>query len=182
VEQTPVAKHFASPMPPKTISPAGPMSVLRSATKTFIPGVTVEGPAGLGLTQIFQGTQDDFQTELHSDTTAVPETSSGGNEQDPMGFLRQMPPSFPAFVSTIEEEYQDIIMDSQPVVSQVPASQPLEEESQPIKFNFSQSQIHGFDSMVDDVYSTQYSEFPEQTQDVGYADRSPICQKSGPST
>ena len=39
-------------------SPAVPTSVLRSATKSFIPDMPVTGAVGLGLTQIFAGTMD----------------------------------------------------------------------------------------------------------------------------
>ncbi len=63
VEATPRPKiaHLKSPSALNAASPSEPSSVLRSATKTFLPGLPVTGPAGLGLMQIFAGTMDDSQ-------------------------------------------------------------------------------------------------------------------------
>ncbi|KAL3424411.1 Mediator of replication checkpoint protein 1 [Phlyctema vagabunda] len=159
--------QFESPMQRRTDSPIAPNSVLRSATKTFIPGVTVSGPAGLGLTQIFAGTMDDSQVDdLGSQTQAI------NDGHDSLAFLRRIPPpTLPPFEPTMEDS-QDLVADSQSRASQVPESQLP--ETQAIQLNFSQSQIHGFDSLVEDPFSTQYSEFPEATQDAGFQHITPI--------
>ncbi|TVY62884.1 Mediator of replication checkpoint protein [Lachnellula suecica] len=166
---TPVVPQTDSPMQQKT-SPAAPNSVLRSATKTFIPGLTVTGPVGLGLTQIFAGTMDDSQSQ--SPTASNEDTQQMDSQEDSMAFLKRLPaPELPPFVPTMEEDTQtqdqDMIMDSQPYV---PESQ-MESQTQNIQLSFSQSQMHGFDSLVD---STQMSPFPEATQDAGFQNMTPI--------
>ncbi|KAM0152484.1 hypothetical protein ACHAQE_008055 [Botrytis cinerea] len=167
--KTPRAPRTISLSHPRTDSPVIPTSVLRSATKTFIPGLPITGPAGLGLTQIFQGTMDDSQdifesSGLGSQTLDVKEHS--------MDFLRRRAmPELPNFVPTMDdEETQDMVMDSQ---TQIQASQPVDNETQGIQVSFSQSQIHDFDSLVDNPLSTQISEFPN-TQDEGFSMITPI--------
>ncbi|KAM0138383.1 hypothetical protein ACHAP3_003710 [Botrytis cinerea] len=167
--KTPRAPRTISLSHPRTDSPVIPTSVLRSATKTFIPGLPITGPAGLGLTQIFQGTMDDSQdifesSGLGSQTLNVKEHS--------MDFLRRRAmPELPDFVPTMDdEETQDMVMDSQ---TQIQASQPVDNETQGIQVSFSQSQIHDFDSLVDNPLSTQISEFPN-TQDEGFSMITPI--------
>ncbi|KAM3150158.1 hypothetical protein ABEW05_009533 [Botrytis cinerea] len=167
--KTPRAPRTISLSHPRTDSPVIPTSVLRSATKTFIPGLPITGPAGLGLTQIFQGTMDDSQdifesSGLGSQTLDVKEHS--------MDFLRRRAmPELPDFVPTMDdEETQDMVMDSQ---TQIQASQPVDNETQGIQVSFSQSQIHDFDSLVDNPLSTQISEFPN-TQDEGFSMITPI--------
>jgi mediator of replication checkpoint protein 1 len=168
-----------SPMQLHTDSPRAPNSVLRSATKTFIPGLTVAGPAGLGLTQIFAGTMDDSQTALFDEPLTVSNSFSQlDSEQDSMAFLRRIPPpDLPPFVPTMEDS-QDVVVDSQSGVSHLPESQNLESQntesqSRRINLTFSQSQIHNFDSLVDPI-ATQSSDFPEATQDVGFQHMTPI--------
>lgn len=167
--KTPRAPRTISLSHPRTDSPVIPTSVLRSATKTFIPGLPITGPAGLGLTQIFQGTMDDSQdifesSGLGSQTLDVKEHS--------MDFLRRRAmPELPDFVPTMDdEETQDMVMDSQ---TQIQASQPVDNETQGIQVSFSQSQIHDFDSLVDNPLLTQISEFPN-TQDEGFSMITPI--------
>lgn len=156
-----------SPITQHTDSPKMPTSVLRSATKTFIPGVSVAGAAGLGLTQIFQGTMDDTQVSQDNEDMAMQDT-----EQDSLAFLRHLPPpSLPLFTPTLADESQDMVTDSQPMVSQIPATQEITSQ-QDIQLQFSQSQIHGFDSFVAPS-PTQFSEYPE-TQDAGFQQMSPI--------
>ncbi|KAN0108564.1 hypothetical protein V8E51_008306 [Hyaloscypha variabilis] len=169
IEQpTPQQSKLESPTQLHTESPMAPTSVLRSATKTFIPGLTVAGPAGLGLTQIFAGTMDESQTDLFEDSP----TSQHGAVKDSLAFLRQIPaPELPPFVPTLAEDTQDVHMDSPSQLSHVPESQPHDSETQGIELNFSQSQIHGFDSLVQ---GTQMSQFPEATQDVGFQHMTPI--------
>ena len=170
---SPTSLPFNSPLPPQGVSPAAPTSVLRSATKTFIPGLTVSGPAGLGLTQIFAGTMDESQNdELEGSSHFYPESQQNNTKHDSMAFLRRLPaPGLPDFVPTMEEDSQEIVMDSQ---TQAPETQAVDGETQGIQINFSQSQIHGFDSMIEDPLASQMSEFPEPTQDVGFQYVTPI--------
>ena len=166
---TPAAPRTDSPMQQKK-SPAAPNSVLRSATKTFIPGLTVTGPVGLGLTQIFAGTMDESQeppfTEPNGDSQQM-ET-----QDDSMAFLKRFnAPELPPFVPTMSEDTQTqdqgVIMDSQPIL---PESQAMDLESQQIQLQFSQSQMHDFGTLAE---STQMSPFPA-TQDVGFQHMTPI--------
>jgi mediator of replication checkpoint protein 1 len=86
--------------------------------------------------------------------------------------LRQIPaPELPPFVPTLPEDTQDVQMDTPSQLSHVPESQLNNSETQGVELNFPQSQIHGFDSLVQD---TQMSQFPEATQDVGFQHMTPI--------
>ncbi|KAG4440535.1 hypothetical protein IFR05_004005 [Cadophora sp. M221] len=168
-KQTPVMPQIDSPLQLSTKSPMAPNSVLRSATKTFIPGLTVAGPAGLGLTQIFAGTMDDSQAFGPSATALSPESQQN---QDSLAFLRRLrAPELPPFVPTLEEDTQDADLFNQSQVSHIPESQPVDSQSQDIQLHFSQSQIHEFDSLVHD---TQLSQMFEATQDVGFQHMTPI--------
>jgi mediator of replication checkpoint protein 1 len=165
-QPTPQQPQTASPAQLHSESPMVPNSVLRSATKTFIPGLTVAGPAGLGLTQIFAGTMDESQMDPFE---ASPSAQNTG--PDALAFLRQVSaPELPPFIPTLAEDTQDINMDASQL-SHVPESQPNDSETQGIELNFTQSQIHGFDTLVQD---TQMSQFPEATQDVGFQHMTPI--------
>ncbi|RFU36184.1 hypothetical protein B7463_g179, partial [Scytalidium lignicola] len=167
--KSPVQLHSESPMPPN--------SVLRSATKTFIPGVTVAGPAGLGLTQIFAGTMDDSQNDPFDGSPLVKRSTVQitDTDSDSLAFLRKLrAPELPPFNPTMKEDSQDLITDSQVAVSQIPESQPVKSDSQSIQLQFSQSQIHGFDSLVQDPMDTQFSEVLGGTQDVGFLQTTPI--------
>lgn len=172
-KQTPVAPQVDSPLQLSSKSPLAPNSVLRSATKTFIPGLTVAGPAGLGLTQIFAGTMDDSQAFGPSPTALEPESQQVESNQDSLAFLRRLrAPDLPPFVPTLEEDTQDADMINQSQVSHIPESQPAEEtQTQNIDLHFSQSQVHEFDSLVHD---TQLSQMFEATQDVGFQHMTPI--------
>lgn len=165
---TPQQPQTDSPIQLPNKSPMIPNSVLRSATKTFIPGLTVAGAAGLGLTQIFAGTMDESQM----DPFEASPSAKNDIERDRLAFLRHIPaPELPPFVPTLAEDTQDVNMDNPSQLSHVPESQPNDSVTQAIELNFSQSQIHGFDSLVHD---TQMSPFPEMTQDVGFQHMTPI--------
>jgi mediator of replication checkpoint protein 1 len=171
-QETPSAPRTKSSNQLHTDSPGAPNSVLRSATKTFIPGLTVAGPAGLGLTQIFAGTMDESQMD-----TSHTMTNSESQEQDYLAFLRRRPaPELPDFVPTMEEDTQDqdVVMDSQSGITHVPESQAEESHTQAIQLQFSQSQIHDTDNLVQDPIATQFSEMPEATQDAGFKHMTPI--------
>ncbi|EKD12953.1 uncharacterized protein L3040_005812 [Drepanopeziza brunnea f. sp. 'multigermtubi'] len=175
MQEHPPALPQVSPPSLGTKSPMIPTSVLRSATKTFIPGVTVAGPAGLGLTQIFAGTMDDSQAFGASATFTESESQEVEFNQNKMDFLRRLKaPELPPFVPTLEEDTQDAEIFTQTQLTYVPNSQPVETETQggetQIRLDFSQSQIHEFDSVV---HGTQVSQFAP-TQDVGYQHLTPI--------
>ncbi|KAK4229649.1 MRC1-like domain-containing protein [Podospora fimiseda] len=161
VKATPRHKATAtkSPSVQKSDSPVIPTSVLRSATKTFIPGLPVPlaGPAGLGLTQIFQGTMD--ESEIGS---PLPTPSQPRPTFDPDVF----PDS--NFSQTAREDAEDLILNTQPQPTQ-------NAETQGIQIRFSQSQVHGFDSMLRENFdATQYSELLEPTQDTGFKNYTPL--------
>ncbi|KAM3471359.1 hypothetical protein MY5147_005886 [Beauveria neobassiana] len=141
-----------SPAATKNASPAAPGSVLRSAKKTFIPGLPVKGPAGLGLTQIFAGTMDDSQMG-----------TVNGPTQSMMPDFDQFPDS--NFSATMDQPEDSIIEDSQRSETQGTAQNTL--------IDLFKSQMHGFDS--------QMQEYPGETfevsQDGGFQIRTPIKER-----
>ena len=165
VEATPRPKSnfFKSPKAPNTGSPSVPTSVLRSATKTFIPGLPVAGPAGLGLTQIFAGTMDDSQAgSAPADSPSQPRPTF-----DMDGFPESN------FSQTAQDIRDDLIMDSQPG-----GGKTQDPETQGVQLTFSQSQAHGFDTLLQDTQDpSQVSECLEPTQDGGYHNFSPLLQR-----
>ncbi|KAF6807972.1 MRC1-like domain-containing protein [Colletotrichum sojae] len=159
VEATPRPKtaNQQSPVAPNTKSPAIPTSVLRSAKKTFIPGLPVTGAAGLGLTQIFAGTMDDSQPAAGT----IP-------SQTPMPDFDSLPDS-----NLIGNSQQDsmMILDSQGGDTQRAETQP--DSADGVHLHFTQSQVHGFDSLIrDEPPCTQMS--IEATQDAGPQDYTPL--------
>ncbi|KAK0726959.1 MRC1-like domain-containing protein [Lasiosphaeria miniovina] len=170
VEATPrpKAKYPKSPSAaPNTVSPHVPTSVLRSATKTFIPGLPVAGAAGLGLTQIFAGTMDDSQSAPGSvmGSPSQPRPTFGGVEEFPDSNFSQ----------TAQEASDDMILDSQP--ARRAETQTQDPDTQGVQIRFSQSQVHGFDSLLQDNHDlTQLSEL-EPTQDGGFHNFTPLKQR-----
>lgn len=165
VEATPrpKANFFKSPRAPNTGSPSIPTSVLRSATKTFIPGLPVAGAAGLGLTQIFAGTMDDSQMG------SAPEFGSPSQPR-PTFDVTDLPDS--NFSQTAENISPDVIMDSQP------AGRTQEPETQGVQFNFAQSQALGFDTLLrNSQQDASQMSLIEPTQDGGYQDYSPLVRR-----
>ncbi len=131
------------------------------SSKPVIPGLGAFGAAPLGLTQMFAGTMADAQSQELENPDALDEG------QDSLAFLRGLPaPSLPDFDDAIAGDSQDIVKDS-PIKmpdngggrSQNPSAIP------DIDLNYSQSQHI--------PTATQYSEFPDPTQDVGFEDSSP---------
>ncbi|KAI1081069.1 MRC1-like domain-containing protein [Whalleya microplaca] len=165
VEATPKPKttYPKSPSAPNTSSPKVPTSVLRSATKSFIPGlpIPVAGPAGLGLTQIFAGTMDDSQAGPAS-----------GSPQEFMPSLDKFPDS--QFSATADQSQSEMVLNSQP--TQKADTQARETQTQGVQLHFSQSQVHGFDSLMQ-MDSTQMTDLIEPTQDGGFQDFSPLKQR-----
>ncbi|KHN99386.1 DNA replication checkpoint mediator, MRC1 domain protein [Metarhizium album ARSEF 1941] len=153
VEATPkpvkVTTTQMTPAGAGTISPFAPGSVLRSARKTFIPGLPVQGPAGLGLTQIFAGTMDSQVSY-----------SEGGPTQSMMPDFDHFPDS--NFSATMDEPAEETTVDSQ------------QEETQGVQLNLSQSQMHGLGTLIADGMQTQTSEMLELSQDAGLQQLSPL--------
>lgn len=143
-----------SPAATNSYSPAAPGSVLRSAKKTFIPGLPVKGPAGLGLTQIFAGTMDDSQMG----TTNAP-------TQSMMPDFDQFPDS--NFSATIGPPEDHIVIDSQRSETQG--------ATQGIRLNMSQSQMHGLDSLMRDYPGE--SQTIELSQDGGFQAYTPLKER-----
>ncbi|TQV93985.1 DNA replication checkpoint mediator [Cordyceps javanica] len=135
-------------------SPAAPGSVLRSAKKTFIPGLPVKGPAGLGLTQIFAGTMDDSQMG-----------TANGPTQSMMPDFDQFPDS--NFSAPIDQPDDNIVEDSQR-----PETQGV---TQGIRLNMSQSQMHGLDSLMRDY--PDESQTIELSQDGGFQAYTPLKER-----
>lgn len=149
---------------PNSASPEVPKSVLRSANKTFIPGLPVNegGPAGLGLTQIFAGTMD---------SQAAP---FGGSPSQPMPTFDNFPDS--QFSQKAADSADGMVLDSQPVpATQQNETQAGDKESQ-IQLNFTQSQTHGLDSLLRDDIMTQASDLMP-TQDDGFQDWTPLKER-----
>jgi mediator of replication checkpoint protein 1 len=168
---SPSLPQIDTPHLPKTDSPMAPNSVLRSATKTFIPGVTVAGPAGLGLTQIFAGTMDESQMGSYdpSQFDAKPPSPQINADQGPMSFLKRFQaPELPPFIPTMSEDTQDVDAISPSQASHIPESQPT--QTQAMDLHFSQSQIHEFDSLVQDSPVFHF----DATQDMGFQEMTPI--------
>ena len=166
IKATPKAKStlLMSPAVPGSGSPKPPTSVLRSATKNFIPGLPIAAaaPAGLGLTQMFAGTMDNSQAE-----------SISGSAQAFMPSLDQFPDSqFSATASQSQDN--NMIADSQ--LSKAAVSQGHETQTQGLQLHYSQSQAHGFDSLMQ-TDATQMSDFLEPTQDGGFQDYTPLKQR-----
>lgn len=145
-----------SPIVPSTVSPRAPTSVLRSAKKNFIPGLPVQGPAGLGLTQIFAGTMDDSQMD-----------SASGPTQSMMPDFDNFPDS--NFSATMDEPVEDMILDSQ--------NDDTQKTTQGIQLNFSQSQMRGLDSLWREDQATQLTDFIEPTQDGGFQQQTPLKER-----
>ena len=181
----PKANYPKSPSVFNNNSPNVPTSVLRSATKTFIPGLPVAGPAGLGLTQIFAGTMDDSQvggSAMGSPSQPMPtfkpasafgkifNNNAGNSQADAMESFggQDFPDS--NFSHSAQEVGNDMILDSQPT-----GRETQNPETQGVQLRFSQSQMHGFDSFLEEnKYSTQTSELIEPTQDGGFRNFSPL--------
>ncbi|KAK8109834.1 MRC1-like domain-containing protein [Apiospora kogelbergensis] len=153
----PKTKTFTSPSGHPSSSPKIPTSVLRSATKTFIPGLPVPlaGPAGLGLTQIFAGTMDDSQAGGlgTSSPEFMPSTANFPDSQ------------FSATAEQQPSQGQDLVLDSQ--------DDTQNRETQGVQLHFSQTQAHGFDSLLQ-FDATQASDALQPTQDNGFAEASPL--------
>lgn len=153
VEATPKSKTQATPTLPTSVTPG---SVLRSAKKTFIPGLPVQGPAGLGLTQMFAGTMDDSQVSAGPAPT------------------HSMMPDFDAFPDSNFSATADAAESNVEPATQMET----QAETQGVQFNFEQSQAHGLDSLMrDHIPNTQASEMIEPSQDAGFQEHTPLKER-----
>ena len=159
IEATPKPKSGiqATPVVPSSATPKAPSSVLRSAKKSFIPGMPVQGPAGLGLTQMFAGTMDDSQMT----PSQAPPTQSMMPDFD----------NFPDsnFSATMDEADENLACATQMEETQGP--------SQAVELNLSQTQKHGLDSLMRDIPGTQLSDMIEPSQDVGFQAHTPLRER-----
>lgn len=150
VEATPKSKRAHAT--PTLDSPAAPTSVLRSAKKTFIPGLPVQGPAGLSLTQIFAGTMDENQkSQLEPTQSMMPD-------------FDQFPDS--NFSAAMDDSIEDMVLDSQRDETQG--------VTQGVQLNLAQSQMHGLDSLLRDDMNSQISDMIEPSQDGGLQRYTPL--------
>lgn len=142
-------------------SPEVPTSVLRSAAKTFIPGLPVDvgGPAGLGLTQIFAGTLDSQVSPLNA------------SPSQPMPTFNDFPDS--QFSQNVLKLSDAMVLDSQPV----PATQEDREGESQMRLDLSQPQMHCPDSLLRDDLATQSSEMFNPSQDNGFQKWTPLKER-----
>ncbi|KAL6906917.1 hypothetical protein GGI43DRAFT_380442 [Trichoderma evansii] len=151
VEATPKSKRAHAT--PTLDSPVAPTSVLRSAKKSFIPGLPVQGPAGLSLTQIFAGTMDENQKSQLDDPT-----------QSMMPDFDQFPDS--NFSAAMDDNTDDMVLDSQQDETQG--------ATQAVQLNLAQTQMHGLDSLLRDDLNSQISDMIEPSQDGGLQRYTPL--------
>ena len=136
-----------------------PSKSIESLRIPFIPNLNGANNIPMGLTQAFEATMAESQSQ--------PLTDLGDEEQDSLAFLRNMPaPDFP--VLDVEDS---MVPNSQPTPSQA-----IDQENdglEEISLHFSQSQIHhnAFAS------ATQYSDIPDPTQDTGFKAFSPVLNR-----
>lgn len=127
-----------------------PPSVSRSARKVIIPGLPMSDDLPLGLTQAFEATMADSQTQAMDPN------------QDSLALLRQMPDPGFAMNELLQIDSQEIVQDSQRTE---PDSVPLD-----VTLTLTQTQqmtsLTGASPRLEN--STQYSELLEPSQDVGY--------------
>ena len=128
-----------------------PQSVPRSARKIIIPGLPMSDDLPLGLTQAFEATMADSQSQ-----------TLDSNEDDSLTMLREMPEPVFQPMDLLPINSQEMVRDSQP---DGPETVPLD-----VSLNFTQTQqstpLTGASPRFGT--STQFSEVPEPSQDVGY--------------
>jgi mediator of replication checkpoint protein 1 len=146
-----------------------------SVKKTTIPGLPTGDEVPLGLTQIFAGTMDESPTQ---EQLSQPPSRALDQEQDPLAFLRQLPDSdLPELDSRLDQDPHACVPDSQ---TRKDESQNQTESSRP-DINLRDSQSQAGPLYVQDSFvlpsPSQYSEFPDPTQDVGFQNSSPIFDR-----
>lgn len=140
-----------------------PAVIPEAARNPLVAGLFLSNEAPMGLTQAFAATMADTQTQPISDN----EMMEGLNqEQDSLLLLPPMPePGFPMLDMYADQE---LIADSQGEKTQeVAQATPVVGD---VDIHYSQSQVR-YDSLNNPEAlptSTQYSDIPDPTQDVGF--------------
>ncbi|MCJ1382096.1 hypothetical protein MMC17_005208 [Xylographa soralifera] len=130
-------------------------AMVEETINPFAPALPGLDSAPMGLTQAFEATMAESQTQQRKDTQGM------DLDQDSLAFLRAAPdPDFPMYD---EEGPETVVPDSQTgVLSEVK-----------VDLHFSQSQIqHETPPMA-----TQYSDIPDPTQDAGFGSSSPLPER-----
>ena len=129
--------------------------VVEETGNPFAPALPGSDNAPMGLTQAFEATMAESQTQRCKDTQG-PDL-----DQDSLAFLRAAPdPDFPMFA---DDEFESIVPDSQTGVLSAPK----------LDLHFSQSQIQHETPPI----ATQYSDIPDPTQDAGFGSSSPLPER-----
>ena len=134
-----------------------PSGVRDNLNDTLRPILPAPAEVPMGLTQAFAATMANSQTQ------ADDIKDGDDQEQDSLAFIRGMPG--PGLVMVDLVQSQSIIMDSQGDAA-----------TSNIDFHLSQSQIHHGSLKATQTLplSTQYSDIPDPSQDVGFGVSSPI--------
>ena len=130
----------------------------------FGPNLLISGEGPMGLTQAFAATMAESQTQMD-------DVSDGEDqEQDSLAFLGRVPD--PGLLMMDIEQSQPVVLDSQPGMEQCGDSAMPD-----IDLHLSQSQIdhNSLDTTHTLPISTQYSDIPDPSQDVGFGLSSPIA-------
>lgn len=144
-----------------------PAFSLQTTQQPQIPGLP-SNALPMGMTQAFVATMADTQS------TQLGQSANLNQEQDSLTLLGPMPePDFPVYDF---EDSQQMVLDSQNGSAQFNACNFEKTASQEIEIHFSQGLIqHNILEDTQDVpISTQYSDIPDPTQDVGFTITSPI--------
>lgn len=160
-------------------SPDAPTSVLRSATKPFIPGlpVAVGDAAGLGLTQIFAGTMaDDSQMMAGSPSQLM---STLGNVVD-TGMLQASADNVAAVPdSQLTQAWIKRMRAgnagtgaAKDGMDTSAGANGTTDASQLVQFSFSQSQTHGLDSLLQEP--SQLTDLYRPSQDADPQEYTPL--------
>ena len=153
-----------------------------SAKKTVIPGLPTTDEVPLGLTQIFAGTMDESQTR---EDFPQPTLTALDQELDSLAFSRRLPsPGLPQVSGHLARDSPLCVPDSQTRnedgYNQMSSIRPGS--------SLHDSQSQAGPQYVRDSFvlpsPSQYSDFPDPTQDVGFQKSSPIFDRfaNGPTS
>ncbi|EPQ62275.1 Bgt-4787 [Blumeria graminis f. sp. tritici] len=141
--------------------PKSPSTTICSATKPFIPGIQVSGTAGLGLTQIFQGTMDEILSS--NEVISLSErTNEDLNNIQSLDFSPR--PTF--LVNNLDTGtlHHTQVRQSSNFPGKTSAAMVNQDSSKCLK-------DEEFDK---EFQETNFTQFAEPTQDVGFAPLSPF--------
>ncbi|MCJ1438120.1 hypothetical protein MMC27_007507 [Xylographa pallens] len=129
--------------------------IVEETGNPFAPGLPGSDNAPMGLTQAFEATMAESQTQQCKDTQGM------DLDQDSLAYLRAAPdPDFPMFD---EDGPETVVPDSQTGVL----------GALKVDLHFSQSQIQHETPPI----ATQYSDIPDPTQDAGFGTSSPLPER-----